>query len=182
MTNPYAQPPGYGHPQPGPFDAPPMVPAYAGWGSRVAAALLDGLIGGLVPMAMAGAGAALAVGSAVGSCDAPPNGGCSSTGAGGVVLGFVLMVAASVIGLAIGLWLCYREGTTGQTPGKRVVGIRLVREADGQPIGFGLAFVRRLCHILDGLACDLGYLWPLWDAKRQTFADKIMATVVIRSQ
>jgi hypothetical protein len=25
----------------------------------------------------------------------------------------------------------------------------------------------------------LGYLWPLWDAKRQTFADKICSTVVL---
>jgi hypothetical protein len=25
----------------------------------------------------------------------------------------------------------------------------------------------------------LGYLWPLWDAKRQTFADEICSTVVL---
>ncbi|MDQ1539752.1 MAG: hypothetical protein QOH29_478, partial [Actinomycetota bacterium] len=25
----------------------------------------------------------------------------------------------------------------------------------------------------------LGYLWPLWDSKRQTFADKILKTVVV---
>jgi hypothetical protein len=25
----------------------------------------------------------------------------------------------------------------------------------------------------------VGYLWPLWDEKRQTFADQIMKTTVI---
>jgi hypothetical protein len=39
-----------------------------------------------------------------------------------------------------------------------------------------------LAHILDSLPCYLGYLWPLWDAKRQTFADKVMGTVVIEQK
>ena len=29
-----------------------------------------------------------------------------------------------------------------------------------------------------GLLC-VGYLWPLWDAERQTFADKLMHTVAV---
>jgi hypothetical protein len=36
---------------------------------------------------------------------------------------------------------------------------------------------RQICH---GLKFGIGYLWPLWDGKRQTFADKIVGTVVIR--
>jgi len=51
---------------------------------------------------------------------------------------------------------------------------------DGQPMGGGMCFVRDLCHILDALVCYLGFLWPLWDARRQClFADKIMNTVVL---
>jgi uncharacterized RDD family membrane protein YckC len=53
---------------------------------------------------------------------------------------------------------------------------------DGQPVGGGIAFVRDLCHILDGLPCILlpiGFLWPIWDSRRQTFADKIVNTVVV---
>ncbi len=42
-----------------------------------------------------------------------------------------------------------------------------------------MAFGRDICHILDSLACYIGWLFPLWDAKRQTFADKIISTVVI---
>ena len=29
------------------------------------------------------------------------------------------------------------------------------------------------------MVCYLGWLWPLWDRRNQTFADKIMNTVVI---
>lgn len=60
-----------------------------------------------------------------------------------------------------------------------MVGLRLISEATGEPIGAGMAFVRDICHILDSLACYIGFLFPLWDAKRQTFADKIIHTVVI---
>ena len=74
----------------------------------------------------------------------------------------------------------YYMGRTGQSWGKQVLNLRLVRMADGQPMGGGMAFVRDLVHILDGLLCYIGFLWPLWDARRQTlFGDKIMNTVVL---
>jgi uncharacterized RDD family membrane protein YckC len=41
-----------------------------------------------------------------------------------------------------------------------------------------MAFVRDLAHFLDGIFY-IGYLWPLWDPKRQTFADKVCSTVVL---
>jgi uncharacterized RDD family membrane protein YckC len=74
---------------------------------------------------------------------------------------------------------CIRQGRTGYTFGKTVVGIKLVGERSKQPIGPGLSFVRQLAHFVDGLLCNLGYLWPIWDHKKQTFADKIMSTLVI---
>ena len=82
--------------------------------------------------------------------------------------------------LAMGIYQLYLEGKTGQTTGKKVLGISLHREADGRTLGFGMAFVRKLAHFLDSAACYLGWLWPLWDAKRQTFADKIAKTVSVR--
>lgn len=73
-------------------------------------------------------------------------------------------------------WL--KAGRTGQSLGKRVLKVTLVAEINGQPIGPMNAFLRDLLHILDG-AAYIGYLWPLWDPKRQTFADQIMKTVVV---
>jgi uncharacterized RDD family membrane protein YckC len=83
--------------------------------------------------------------------------------------------------VGIGVWIYNRFvlGGRGQTWGKRVVGIRLISEETGQPVGTLNAFLRDICHIVDGAICDIGYLFPLWDAKRQTLADKIMRTVVI---
>ena len=72
-----------------------------------------------------------------------------------------------------------RQGRTGYTLGKTMLGIKLVGEHSKQPIGAGLSFVRQLVHFVDGLACNLGYLWPIWDVRKQTFADKIMNTIVI---
>jgi hypothetical protein len=46
-------------------------------------------------------------------------------------------------------------------------------------MGGGMCFFRQLAHYVDSLACYLGWLWPLWDARHQTLADKIMGTVVV---
>ncbi len=39
--------------------------------------------------------------------------------------------------------------------------------------------LRDLAHVLDSLPFYIGWLWPLWDTKRQTFADKVVKTVVV---
>jgi uncharacterized RDD family membrane protein YckC len=182
--DPTQQPPGYPAappPPPGPpapqggwGDAPmPGVPEgygapvpYAEWIKRVGGYLVDVVV--LVP------GYVVAiVGLAIGSSD---NSALSAIGLLIAVVGYL-----GVLGIAI--WnMIIRQGRTGWSIGKQVIGIRLIGEATGQPIGPGLTFVRALCHILDSLPCYLGYLWPLWDAKRQTFADKIMSTVVIEQK
>jgi uncharacterized RDD family membrane protein YckC len=108
--------------------------------------------------------------------------------------GLIFGVPASIIGVAAGSrevsWLLdivvivivgYLNGAQGQTPGKRIVGVRLIREADGALVGAGMGILRELAHILDYLSCMVGWLWPLWDNKRQTFADKVCSTVVIRT-
>ncbi|MCA1712401.1 MAG: RDD family protein [Actinobacteria bacterium] len=83
------------------------------------------------------------------------------------------------VGFAVALVFGYLTGTTGQTPGRRVVGIKVLREADGQVLGAGLGIGRGLLHILDALPLLLGFLWPIWDKKKQTFADKIVHSVVV---
>ncbi len=74
-------------------------------------------------------------------------------------------------------WLL--QGRTGQTWGKRILRIRLLRMDNGLPVGPGHAFIRDLAHMLDVPCLPIGLLWPLWDARRQTFADKLASTVVI---
>ena len=157
-------PPGYGAPPPGygqmpvapPYGAP--MPQLAGWGSRVGATLIDSLcVFGIyiIPFVL---------GSAIGG------------GLGGLIIFLGLLG-----GLGFMIWNLVQQGTTGQTIGKKQVGLRLVREADGQVVGAGLSIGRYFVHAVDAIPCYIGYFWPLWDAKKQTFADKILATLVIKA-
>lgn len=90
-----------------------------------------------------------------------------------------LLAIGWVLGLGFTIWNRWILGGQGQSLGKRALGMRLLSEQTGQPIGTLNAFLRDICHFVDSIICYVGYLFPLWDAKRQTLADKIMHTVVV---
>lgn len=73
-------------------------------------------------------------------------------------------------------YLPYSEGTTGQTIGKKAQGIRTVSAETGQPVGFGMAWVR---YFLNGIVCGLGWLLPLVDTQKQTLGDKVAKGITI---
>jgi uncharacterized RDD family membrane protein YckC len=81
---------------------------------------------------------------------------------------------------AVSIWFAIQVGQVGSSPGMRVIGLKCISKNSGQPIGGGLGFVRSLAHIVDSIICYVGWLFPLWDSQRQTLADKIMSTVVIK--
>lgn len=88
-------------------------------------------------------------------------------------------------GLAVavfGIYLYYVQGEEGGTPGKRATGLKVVRVNDGQVLGGGMSIVRQIAHIVDQIICYIGYLFPLWDPQRQTLADKIVGSLVLRDQ
>jgi uncharacterized RDD family membrane protein YckC len=164
----------YGQPA---FGLPPS--AYASWGKRVVAYLIDGLIVSIASLP-ATIGYFMGISSVVGDATVDPvTGELQNAGSfSGAAIG--LIVVGVMLGLAAFVWnTCIKGGGTGYSIGKGAMGIRLIGEQTGQPIGAAMAFVRQLAHIVDSIPCDIGYLWPLWDPKRQTFADKIMNTVVI---
>jgi uncharacterized RDD family membrane protein YckC len=155
QPSPYGQVPGYG--QPAGYG---YTPDYANWFKRVGSYLID-------QIALALAGIPLWVEGTV-TVTGEPSG-----------ASLLLMLLGLVITIAFWVWnICLRQGRTGYSLGKTALGTKLISEQTGQPIGPGMSFVRQLCHILDGI-CYIGYLWPLWDRKRQTFADKIVSTVVL---
>lgn len=84
----------------------------------------------------------------------------------------------SVVGIAYLVYLGYLDGLTGQTPGKAIMGIKLVN-TEGETIGTGAGIGRKFVHIVDSIVCFLGWLLPIVDSKRQTIADKIMTTYVV---
>lgn len=90
-----------------------------------------------------------------------------------------VILLALLIVLGYQIWNRWIMGGQGQSLGKKALGMMLLSEETGQPIGTLNAFLRDICHIVDSIICYIGYLFPLWDAKRQTIADKIMRTVVV---
>ncbi|MFD6890322.1 RDD family protein [Streptomyces sp. NPDC059957] len=175
---PQGVPPQYGYPQQPvggvppqqpygaypPAGMPPMpgtgMPPLAHWGLRFGGTLLDGLIT-VGPM------------YALGFIDLAMSDDAGASGPG------VFFMIGILYAFGMSIFNLYKEGATGQSIGKKIVGISVRREADGNVLGFGMAFVRKLAHFLDSISCYIGYLWPLWDEKKQTFADKVCSTVVI---
>jgi uncharacterized RDD family membrane protein YckC len=154
----------------------PIRTIYASWGKRVLAYLVDSLFGALfaIPAII---GYVQIIGSAETTTDAYGTQTASFDDVSSTSIG--LLAIGLVLSLLFGVYNVYiRQGRTGYTFGKTVVGIKLVSEATRQPVGPLMAFVRSLAHIVDGF-CYVGYLWPIWDAKNQTFADKIMNTIVV---
>lgn len=66
----------------------------------------------------------------------------------------------------------------GQTPGQYITGVRVVRQ-DGKRMNFWRSLVRWVGLIVSLVPLGLGYLWCLWDDRRQIFADKMAKTVVV---
>jgi uncharacterized RDD family membrane protein YckC len=166
-----------GYPPPaGPSPALPQE-AYTPWFTRVLAWLIDN-----VPVFIVlGIAYGIAFGTADNQCTTDTYGGygaycTSSFGA----IGAIMLGLGYIAVLAYWVWNWgYRQGTTGSSIGKGVMKFKVVSEKTWQPIGFGMSIVRQLAHFVDGIVCYIGYLFPLWDAKRQTLADKIMTTVCV---
>lgn len=145
---------------------PELEPAhgpYASWSRRVVASLLDTAIAATVLFLAVGPAYEVAWIPTISfgvSTEAPvPGGGWWAFG-----------TAAAL--LALQAW-------TGATPGKRTVGIVVVHDTTGRPAGLVRTVLRSVAHILDALLY-IGFLRPLWNAQRRTFADSLCSTVVLR--
>jgi uncharacterized RDD family membrane protein YckC len=104
----------------------------------------------------------------------------SGNSSAGVGIAFLLDIILRVALLAFFVWNSgYTAGITGYSLGRKIAKNKLVSETTGQVIGAGAGVGRVFAHFVDGLICGIGWLFPLWDSKRQTIADKIVKTVVV---
>lgn len=89
--------------------------------------------------------------------------------------------AASGLNLVIGIayYTVLEGGPTGQTLGKKAMGLRVIDFNGGGSIGYGRGAVRYVGRILSTIPCLLGYFWMLWDKEKQTWHDKLATTVVV---
>ena len=84
------------------------------------------------------------------------------------------------LGLLALFYAAYFTGTTGQTPGKLMTGLRVVG-ASGRPPSYGRAMLRALVGTL-GIALAGSVLVPMaFDPARRTLHDRLFRTRVVRS-
>ncbi|ART68552.1 hypothetical protein BTO20_08165 [Mycobacterium dioxanotrophicus] len=176
----YAPTSGYQPQQPHQQPATPQHP-YTPWSTRVVAFVIDQLPV-TVFLVIAFAILTVAIGSVASSestCRRQLSCPGYSTSSELVLYGTAALFGM-VLPFSFSVWnYGQRQGMTGQSIGKKAMKFQVVSEKTGEPIGFGMSLMRQIVHVVDGLVCYLGYLFPLWDAKRQTFADKIMSTVCV---
>ena len=116
--------------------------------------------------------------------------GVKAAGIGRRVAAYLLDILLFFVTLIIGyiIWWLFTL-SRGQTPGKRLVGIRVMR-TDGTASDWGSTFVREFLVkfalfevaadlVTFGLGSFIDLLWAFWDRDRQTLHDKIVNTVVV---
>lgn len=160
---------------------------YAGVGARLGALLIDGILMGLlfIPAFVV----IVAGPTELNACTLDEEGfrtsgsgvpGICEDPTGGTIAAAVLLGLVALAGMV--LYHTIMVGGTGQTLGKKAVGVRVVDASSGTPIGNGRALGRYLfAAFISGNLCGLGYLWALWDQRKQTWHDKVVSSVVVKA-
>ena len=146
-----------------------MLRTYSAWGRRAGAYIVDSLVI-LVPVVIVG----FLIGAAVGLSSDDEDSALGSATVAGYLIG--------IVGPFV--YFTYFHGSTGQTPAKRWLGIRVVGDSTGEPIGYGRAFGRYGITFVFGvfiIPLLLDYLWPLWDEKNQALHDKVVGSIVVKT-
>ncbi|NWF68029.1 MAG: RDD family protein [Chloroflexi bacterium] len=122
----------------------------ASLGSRFAAIFVDGIILGIVTGALA---------ALLGRADI------------GSIGGFLLSVAYNGF-----FWTRYN----GQTPGKMLLRIRVVKK-DGGSLTWADAIIRVAGYFINTAVFLIGWIWAFIDADRQGWHDKLAGTYVVQA-
>ncbi len=160
--------PSYGPSQP--WEGPALTPKFAGFWIRAVAYTIDGFVIVLLLSMLIGIGLF----------------GYSSGSGTDTMNSFTYSFDESVfsyLNLAVfALYMAYYTffiGTRGQTLGKMICGLKVLR-VDGGPVGFGQAAIRTLGYFLNHFTLYIGFLWVAIDPRKQGLHDKIAGTVEIR--
>jgi uncharacterized RDD family membrane protein YckC len=146
-------------PPPPPGQAPAQ---YASIGARAAAIIIDTIILAVIVLIIFFAGL-----------------GSDAASDGTIVYYGVFELIVFALGLG---YFTYFEGTTGQTLGKKLLHIKVVRLADGQHPNFMEALIRTVCRIIDGIAIYLiGFIIAYVSDKKQRLGDIAAHTIVINA-
>jgi uncharacterized RDD family membrane protein YckC len=142
-------------------------PPLASLGSRFLAALLDGLIA----VALLIPGGSISYGGVMLNPREPS---VAAAVFGGLLS---LVMTFAYLGLLFVMW------TKGQTPGKRLLGLRVLKLDTGKPATFWRMALRdTIGKWVSAAICYLGYIWMFLDANKQGWHDKIAGTIVVKER
>ena len=145
-------------------------PPLASIGARFLAVLLDGLLPMLIFIPIGILGYVLYLGFPGSVTD-------TMQMIGVFVLTLTVVGLQSYYALVLALW------AYGLTPGKYLLGIRVIKVDTGVPVGFWRMALRQIIgQWAAAIVCYLGFIWALFDANRQGWHDKIAKTLVIRTR
>jgi len=90
----------------------------------------------------------------------------------------VLAIVTLGIGYFIWSFFTYRHG---QTPGKKLMGIRVISLNDGKALTFWMTLLREwvVKGFIGGVTFGIAYVWIMFDSKNQALYDKVLNTVVV---
>jgi uncharacterized RDD family membrane protein YckC len=161
MTQPYQPPP------PAVVDGPAPGVKFAGPVARVVGYIIDGFITGAAMLVLG-----LVLGTVIGLA--------GEAGRGFIAgLGFILYFLAILV-----IWFLYFPyfwQKSGQTPGMKVMKIKVVRDEDGGPIGWGTGIVRLFGFFVSQLVFYIGFLWIFVDKRKRGWFDLMAGTCVVEA-
>jgi uncharacterized RDD family membrane protein YckC len=161
MTQPYQSPP------PAVVDGPAPGVKFAGPVARVVGYIIDGFITGAAMLVLG-----LVLGTVIGLA--------GEAGRGFIAgLGFILYFLAILV-----IWFLYFPyfwQKSGQTPGMKVMKIKVVRDEDGGPIGWGTGIVRLFGFFVSQLVFYIGFLWIFVDKRKRGWFDLMAGTCVVEA-
>lgn len=103
----------------------------------------------------------------------------------GVISGISSMMQLFVFGISLFvgvIYYVYFYTKKGQTPGKMVMKLKVVRADDLNYLSAGMVILRQTIGMwVNGLLFYLGYLWYFMSPKRQTWADSIASSLVVKT-
>ena len=93
----------------------------------------------------------------------------------------ILGALGPVVSLLIALAYYVLLNANGGTLGKQALGMRLEDTETGDDIGVPRSIGRYVVAIASWLALFLGYFWCIWDDRKQTWHDKAVGSIVVRT-
>jgi len=94
----------------------------------------------------------------------------------------ILGLEAIVGGFGLAVGICYQAyfvSKKGATPGKLVLGLRIINAADGSNLTAGKAIGRYFCYFIDSIVLYIGYIIAAFDSEKRALHDHICGTRVI---